>query len=154
MVRGARALGGVGALREAPLPPAARVQGVAQAVPDKVHGEDGEGYSDAREDNGVLALDEDAEPAAEGDVGGGGHGAVGDRLRRVVSSTPRGLSGGGHDARADEAPHEQAAMQTTGPLIYTDANRAEEDQLGPSREGTTRLWRWVRVDEHQLAATP
>jgi hypothetical protein len=52
--------------RDRPLSPAAGVQGVAQAVPDEVHRENGEGYSDTWEDNGVLALDEDAEPAAEG----------------------------------------------------------------------------------------
>src|SRR5215204_4211370 len=48
------------------LSPVARVEGVAQPVPDEVDGEDAEGDSDAGEDDGVLALDEDAEPAAEG----------------------------------------------------------------------------------------
>src|SRR3712207_1027671 len=48
-----------------PLSTAAGVKGIAKSVTDKVHGEDGEGYSDAGEDDGVLALDEDAEPAAE-----------------------------------------------------------------------------------------
>src|SRR5215218_11293702 len=45
---------------------ATRVKGVAQAVTDEVNGEDGEGYSDTGEDDGVLALDEDAESRAEG----------------------------------------------------------------------------------------
>src|SRR5215212_2582831 len=48
------------------LTPAPRVQGVAQAVPDKVHREDREGDGDAGEDDGVLALDEDAVAGAEG----------------------------------------------------------------------------------------
>src|ERR671933_1687381 len=62
------------------LPPAARVQGVAQAVPDKVDGEDAQGDGDTREDDGVLAGDEDPEAAAEGvgehsaPLGGGGAG--------------------------------------------------------------------------------
>src|SRR5215213_2221001 len=63
------------------LSPAARVQSVAQAVADKVHGENGESDSDAGEDDGVLALDEDAVAGAEGvgehraPLGGGGAGA-------------------------------------------------------------------------------
>src|SRR5918994_5056962 len=48
------------------LSPVAGVKGIAKSVPDNVNGEDGEGYSDTWEDNGVLALEEDAEPAAEG----------------------------------------------------------------------------------------
>src|SRR5829696_9657006 len=72
-------------LRGGPLPghltPAPRVQGVAQAVPDKVHGEDREGDGDTGEDDGVLALDEYAVAGAEGvgehsaPLGGGGAGA-------------------------------------------------------------------------------
>src|SRR5215212_4154562 len=63
------------------LSPAARVQSVAQAVADKVHGENGEGDSDTGKDDGVLALDEDAVAGAEGvgehraPLGGGGAGA-------------------------------------------------------------------------------
>src|SRR5215216_41090 len=48
------------------LPSAARVQGVAEAVPDEVHGEDAEGDGDAGEDDRVLTLDKDPEAAAEG----------------------------------------------------------------------------------------
>src|SRR5829696_6123099 len=48
-----------------PLYPAAGIQGVAQSVTDKVDSQDGKGYGDTGEDDGVLALDEDTEPAAE-----------------------------------------------------------------------------------------
>jgi len=57
------------------------VEGVAQAVAYKVHGEDGEGDGDTGEDDGVLALQEDPEAATEGvgehraPLGGGGAGA-------------------------------------------------------------------------------
>src|SRR5919202_201514 len=69
------------------LPPAARVQGVAQAVPDKVDGEDAQGDGDTGEDDGVLAGDEDPEAAAEGvgehsaPLGGGGAGPEPDGQR-------------------------------------------------------------------------
>src|ERR671911_276685 len=104
-----------------PLSPVARVEGVAQPVPDEVDGEDAEGDSDAGEDDGVLALDEDPEAAAEG-----------------VGQHCAPLGGGGAEAKEGEGGHvEDGGREGEGRLHdqggHAVGEYSGEDDLGVAR---------------------
>src|SRR5918998_1798211 len=105
------------------LRPAARVQGVAEAVSDEVDGEDAQGDGYAGEDDGVLTGDEDAEAAAKG---------VGEHR------APLGRRSAGAEAQEGEGGHVQDGRgQGEGGLHdqgrQTVREHAGEDDLGVAR---------------------
>src|SRR5215204_3863731 len=126
---------------------ATRVKGVAQAVTDEVNGEDGEGYSDTGEDDSVLTLNEDAEPAAESvgqhraPLGGRSAGSEAEeRERGHVEDRRTERQGslhdeGGHAVRQDTGENDLDVACPEGPFGFDVVTFPDADHGGPDNTG-------------------